>query len=200
MKPRENPDTIFAAALGVFADYGFKKATLEDIAGALGMTKANLYHYARGKQDLYEQTVRWALLRWQGRVAEAVAREPDAERQFRTLCRTAVAFLGAEPHLARLLQRDPGIFPMSPENDPYADINAASMAMIRRILERGAAEGRFRAVDLESVPAILFSIYKMFINRMVVRPPARPPEALFAQTVELVCRGLLRPEGAGPPT
>jgi AcrR family transcriptional regulator len=199
MKPRENLDTIHAAALEVFADYGFKKATLEDIAAALGMTKANLYRYARNKRDLYENTVRWALLRWQARVGEAIAGERDVERQFRVMCRKAVEYLSGDAHLSRLLMRDPEIFPMFAEQDPYADINRASMAMIRRILERGIAEGRFRTVDLASVPEILFSIYKMFIIRMYIRTKDRPLDSMFAQTVELLCRGLVLPEPPGGP-
>ena len=75
MKPKEDISTIYEAALEVFAEYGFKKATLEDIAGQLGMTKGNLYRYARNKKDLYRNTVRYALLRWQGRL-NLLSRDP----------------------------------------------------------------------------------------------------------------------------
>ena len=168
MKPREDITTIYEAALHVFADFGFKKATLEDIATALGMTKGNLYRYARNKQDLYHSTVRYAMLRWQGRVREAIERETDAARQFHVMCRKAVAYLAEDDALRRLLIRDPDIFPMFPADDPYADINANSVAMIRSILERGMAAKRFRPVDLDTVPDIIFSVYKMFIIRMYV--------------------------------
>mgnify|MGYP000247659400 CR=1 FL=1 len=194
MKPRENIATIYEAALGVFADYGFKKATLEDIAAALGMTKGNLYRYARNKQDLYRNTVRHALLRWQGRVREAIEREADAARQFHVMCRKAVAYLAEDDALRRLLIRDPDIFPMFPADDPYADINANSVAMIRSILERGMAEKRFRSVDLDTVPEIIFSVYKMFIIRMYIISRDRAQEAMFTQTVALITQGLFQEE------
>jgi AcrR family transcriptional regulator len=54
---------------------GSKKATLDDIAAELGMTKGNLYRYAENKKDLYRNTVRHAMLRWQGRVREAIEQE-----------------------------------------------------------------------------------------------------------------------------
>jgi AcrR family transcriptional regulator len=190
MKPREDITNIYEAALGIFADYGFKKATLDDIAAELGMTKGNLYRYAQNKKDLYRNTVRHAMLRWQGRVRDAIEREPDAERQFQVMCRKAVAYLAEDDALRRLLVRDPDIFPMFPANDPYADINANSVAMIRSILERGIAEQRFRAVDLETVPEIIFSVYKMFIIRMYIKSRDRAQEEMFTQTVALITQGL----------
>lgn len=192
MKPREDIATIYEAALGVFADFGFKKATLDDIAAELGMTKGNLYRYAVNKKDLYRNTVRHAMLRWQGRVREAIEQETDAERQFHVMCRKAVAYLSEDDALRRLLVRDPDIFPMFPADDPYADINANSVAMIRSILERGIAEQRFRAVDLETVPEIIFSVYKMFIIRMYIKSRDSAQEAMFTQTVALITQGLFK--------
>ena len=195
MKPKEDIATIYEAALGVFADFGFKKATLEDIAAELGMTKGNLYRYAVNKKDLYRNTVRHAMLRWQGRVREAIEQETDATQQFHVMCRKAVAYLSEDDALRRLLVRDPDIFPMFPADDPYADINANSVAMIRSILERGIAEKRFRAVDLETVPEIIFSVYKMFIIRMYIKSQDRAQEAMFTQTVALITQGLFKETG-----
>jgi hypothetical protein len=81
---------------------------------------------------------------------------------------------------------------MFPANDPYADINANSVAMIRSILERGIAEQRFRAVDLETVPEIIFSVYKMFIIRMYIKSRDPAQEEMFTQTVALITQGLFK--------
>jgi AcrR family transcriptional regulator len=190
MKPRSDIGTIYLAALKVFAEYGFKKATLDDIAEALGMTKSNLYHYARSKKHLYQDTVRFALLRWQGRVREAVEAEIDARARFFVMCRKAVDYLAQDDDLRRLLVRDPDIFPMFPQDDPFADINANSVGLIRAILKTGIAEGRFRPVDIDAVSEVLFSIYKMFIIRMYVRFKDPDIQQMFAQTIDLVTQGL----------
>ena len=190
MKPRENITAIYEAALSVFADYGFKKATMDDIASELDMTKGNLYRYARNKRDLYQNSVRHAMLRWQGRVREAIEAEPDVERKFLVMCRKAVEYLSKDNTLRRVLVHDPDIFPIFPANDPYADINADSVAMIRSILERGIADKRFRSVDLDTVPEIIFSVYKMFIIRMYIKFQDRFQEQMFTQAVELITQGL----------
>ncbi|MBI9082996.1 MAG: TetR/AcrR family transcriptional regulator [Desulfobacterales bacterium] len=190
MKPKESIDTIHLAALRVFSQYGFKKTTLDDIAAELGMTKGNLYLYSKNKRDLYENTVRSAMLRWQTRVGEAIAAETDARSRFSVMCRKAVDYLSEDDDLRRLLIRDPDIFPMFPENDPYADINGASVGMIRQILEQGMAEKTFREIDMETVPEIIFSVYKMIIIRMYILTGDPSLQKRFDQTIELITQGL----------
>ena len=75
MDRNQRRDEIFHAALVAFARFGYQKTTMEDVAGALGMTKGNLYFYVSGKRDLYEKTVSSALQQW--REAVAIAVTPD---------------------------------------------------------------------------------------------------------------------------
>ncbi|MEZ4578646.1 MAG: TetR/AcrR family transcriptional regulator [Desulfobacterales bacterium] len=60
---------IFKAALSLFAHYGYRKTTLEDVAAKVGMTKGNIYFYVKNKQDLYEKAVGYALENWRRAVA-----------------------------------------------------------------------------------------------------------------------------------
>ena len=189
MRKKEAIETIYSAALAVFADFGYKKATLEDIAGRIGMTKGNLYTYAKSKEDLYRQTVSNAMVKWQSMVRERVEREPDVKQQFLVMCFKAVAYLSLHDDLRRVLVRDPDIFPMFPAEDPYFEINQASVEMIRRILARGMAEGKFRQVDLNKIPEIIFSIYKMFIIRLYIKEEKKEIQQMFEETVELLTTG-----------
>ena len=64
--------------------------------------------------------------------------------------------------------------------------------MIRSILARGITEQRFRSVDLDTVPEVIFSVYKMFIIRMYIISRDRAQEAMFNQTVALITQGLFK--------
>ena len=44
---------IVEAAYHLFLDKGYHKTTMDEIAGALGVTKPALYQYYKGKEDLY---------------------------------------------------------------------------------------------------------------------------------------------------
>ena len=61
MRKKIKNEVIYEAALKVFAKYGYRKTTLEDIAGEMDMTAANLYAYFQSKRELYEQTVSYAM-------------------------------------------------------------------------------------------------------------------------------------------
>ncbi len=190
MRKRGSIEEIYKAALRVFGRYGYRKATLGDIAAELGMTQGNLYLYVRNKRDLYQKSVGYALLRWQGRVREAVAQESDPRGQFVVMCRKAVEYLSRDDDFRRVLVHDPEIFPMFPRRDPYEKINRNSMNMIRAILRRGIEEKCFRAVNLSTLPQLIFSIYKMFIIRMYIRAEGRAMQRMSEETLDMITKGL----------
>jgi AcrR family transcriptional regulator len=192
MKPRENLETIYRTALTVFAEYGYKKSTMEDIAERLNMTKGNLYVYVKNKKDLYHKTVSHALEKWQSRVLEAVNNEPDVKSKFTTMCFKAVEYLAEDSEMRNLLVRDPDIFPMFPAQDPFHEINRNSVGLIRTILEQGIAEKAFRPVDPARVSEAVFMIYKMFVIRMYMKKMDRSVHDMFEDTVDLFAHGLFR--------
>ena len=190
MKPREHMETLYDAAISAFAEFGYLKTTMEDVAGRLNMTKGNLYLYVKNKKDLYHQTVAHALTKWQAKVLEAVGRETDPCRKFRVMCFKAAEYLSEDPALRRVLIRDPDIFPMFPKKDPFADINRNSVALIRAILKQGIQEGAFRPVDPDRVAETVFMVYKMFIIRMYIQTDDPRIQDMFADAVELFSLGL----------
>ena len=60
----ENEERILNAALEVFSTYGFRGATVDQIAKLAGMTKPNLLYYFRRKQDIYRAVLNRTLEMW----------------------------------------------------------------------------------------------------------------------------------------
>lgn len=60
----QNRKLILAAALEVFSAYGFRGATIDQIAEKAGMSKPNLLYYYRKKQDIYAEVLRETLSGW----------------------------------------------------------------------------------------------------------------------------------------
>ena len=48
---------IIGAAQELFARFGFVKTTVDEIAKAASMGKATIYHYFKGKEDIYKEVV-----------------------------------------------------------------------------------------------------------------------------------------------
>ncbi|HRW63589.1 MAG TPA: TetR/AcrR family transcriptional regulator, partial [Bacteroidales bacterium] len=49
---------IVHTASQVFSRFGFKKATMEDIANAVGMGKSSIYYYFKSKEEIFEAVVK----------------------------------------------------------------------------------------------------------------------------------------------
>ncbi len=198
MKPREDIEIIYQAALPVFSRFGYQKTTMADIANRMNMTQGNLYVYVKNKKDLYRKTVSHALMKWQGKVLEAVEAEGDLKQKFVTMCEKAVQYLSLDTDLRDLLIHDPEIFPMFPAKDPYEEINRNSVALIRSILQQGIAEKIFRPVDPDRVAEVIFMVYKMFIIRMYIKTEDVRIQKMFEDTVELITHGLFVDDSTDP--
>src|SRR5260221_12158502 len=59
-----NEERILDAALEVFSTYGFRGATVDQIAALARMTKPNLLYYFRRKDDIYLAVLRRTLEMW----------------------------------------------------------------------------------------------------------------------------------------
>lgn len=60
----ENEEKILDAALEVFSTWGFRGATVDQIAARAGMSKPNLLYYFRRKQDIYTAVLTRTLEMW----------------------------------------------------------------------------------------------------------------------------------------
>jgi len=172
MRKKIDTHDIHKASLKVFAEYGFKKTTVEDIATELDMTKGNLYFYAKNKKDLYEKSVSYALRHWQGIVRDEVFKESCVKKQLFLMCQKAIDYLDDADELRNILKRDPDIFPMFPANDPYEKINNDSIQLIKAILDKGIKEKVFRPVNVVRISQSIFLIFKMFIIRTYIQDKA----------------------------
>ena len=59
-----NQETILEAALDVFSSQGFRGATLDQIAEAAAMSKANLLYYFPSKEAIYAELLNGLLRSW----------------------------------------------------------------------------------------------------------------------------------------
>ncbi len=180
---------LLDAAMATFAEYGYKKASMGDIAAKLGITAAALYRYARDKEDLYRQVVARGFRLWQETTIAAAEATPDPVESFRTACKTAFRYLGEEPLLRRILAKDPQLFPLFEKDDPFTEINRASEALLEELLMRGVEAGVFATVDAAATAKVLFSFYSVFIQKAYIA--TEEEDALFERGLDLVLNGLL---------
>ncbi|HEU0167064.1 MAG TPA: TetR/AcrR family transcriptional regulator [Chloroflexota bacterium] len=180
-------DLILQTAAQIFAARGYDGGTLEDVAEALGMRKASLYHYVRSKQDLLAQLFVRAFEKGVARLEE-VATTPNPAERLVAILRVYVdemadhpglvaAFAGGRPHFGD-------------QRDDEFDENDRRMVSI---LERAVAD----AVQAEALPPVdprygALAIIGMVscVHRWYDSERDQTPEAIAGQFARLL--GLVR--------
>lgn len=98
---RENERKILAAALDVFSAYGFRGATLDQIAERAGMSKPNLLYYFRRKEDIREALLTSLLDAWLEPLRDLSA-EGDPMREIAAYIRRKLEMSRDRPRESRL--------------------------------------------------------------------------------------------------
>ena len=192
MKKEEKTEEIYRVALKVFAEYGFRKTTIEDIAAALGIANGTLYLYAENKKVLYHKAVAWGFGLWQSRVKTAVAEADGPLQKLEVISRKAYEYLDEDKSLRGILEKDPELFPFFPSKDPFSDINNESIKMLKEILDEGVNSGIFEIPDVDAAARFMFSIYVMFIQQTYISPEGDETGYIYENAIKLITRGLIK--------
>lgn len=96
-----NEIRILDAALEVFSTYGFRGATVDQIALVAGMTKPNLLYYFRRKQDIYLAVLNRTLEMWL-QPLEAVSAEGDPAAEITAYIDRKLEMARENPKASRL--------------------------------------------------------------------------------------------------
>jgi TetR/AcrR family transcriptional regulator, fatty acid metabolism regulator protein len=136
---------IRAAAVRAFAKKGYHACRVSDIAEEAGVAYGLVYHYFGSKEAVLEAVFRetWQAMLDAIRAVEELG-EPAPE-QVRKVGAIVLRTWRNDPDLVRVLVRE---VTRSPQLQNEIGEIALAFAALRRIIERGQAEGSFRA-DLD---------------------------------------------------
>jgi TetR/AcrR family transcriptional regulator len=112
----EKRELILEAALEVFAQHGFRGATIDQIADAAGMSKPNLLYYFHRKEDIHETLIQRLLQTWLAPLRE-LDDIGDPMTELRSYIRRKLEMARDFPRESRLfaneiLQGAPRVMPM----------------------------------------------------------------------------------------
>lgn len=99
-------EQVADAALRLFARYGYKRTSMDDIAKEAGLAKATLYLHFKGKDDVFRAMLTLLGKRVEARCREVMVMKAPFPERLAALLRahfaTAFASFGAGEHLAEL--------------------------------------------------------------------------------------------------
>jgi len=101
---------IFNAAQSLFAQFGLKKITTDDIAREGGVSKATIYKYYKNKSEIFDEVVETEAAQLLKAIVEAVDRAPTVPDKFKAHLFTRMENLGEFINFYRVTRESWGDF------------------------------------------------------------------------------------------
>jgi len=188
--PEEKRRLILQAAVRVFARKGFHSSRVGDIAEEAGVAHGLLYHYFDSKDELLETIFHdtWTdLLAAMQDVEESGA---PAREQLRGVAAILLRSWRRDPDLVRVLVREVARSPQLQEQ--LAEVGEA-FAAIQRMIERGQADGDFRAdLDARLASFVFYGALEEILTGWVLgQLPDDDEQVALAEStiVDVICGG-----------
>lgn len=96
-------DVIFEAAIKIFSEKGYNKATMEEIACSAGVAKGTLYYNFKNKEEIFRYIIQEGMKKLQAQVQEATRQLEDPVEKLRTLSRTQLKLVHANRDFFKIL-------------------------------------------------------------------------------------------------
>ena len=180
---------IIQAAAQIFRQKGYHGTSMQDIADAVALKKASLYHHVAGKQDILVSILDQALALLIEDLQAVIDQDLPAQEKIRQAMRVYVNRLTEDPDLAAVLLME--------HRSLEDDLRAAHIArrdrfeiLWRSMIEQGIAQGSFRSMDQNLATFALLGVLNWMITWY--RPNGRmSAEAIADQFADLVLEGLV---------
>jgi AcrR family transcriptional regulator len=142
---REN---IINAASIAFSKFGYKKTTLDDIAGFTNVSKTGLYYYFKNKEEVFNEVIKKEAARLQEKLIEAVGQESKPIDKIFAYIRERMEFLAQVSNYYSALRYDL-MEHLNTINKNRAEFDKIELKVLSDILIEGNKTGDFSIDDIQ---------------------------------------------------
>jgi len=186
---------IYRAAARIIREKGFDGTSMNDIAEAVGLTKAGLYHHISGKRDLLFGIMTYGMDALEQEVIVPARALEDAEQRLRTIIHNHVRLITSRSNsdgnnaVTIVLDEVAGLTP--PQRRKIDQRKRAYVDLIRDILRDLAADGKLNAVDITTAAFALLGMI-LWLSRWYNPEGRLSPEQVAEEVAKAALTGLLR--------
>ncbi|MFE6904705.1 TetR/AcrR family transcriptional regulator [Streptomyces sp. NPDC057717] len=133
-------------ATDLFAEHGYERTTLRDIATTIGISRSALYHYVSSKEQLLTMLMDELSEALDESIATARAVAHSPEEKLRTLASKLVRERAERPGPFRLLNQSESALPVTVRAQ-QARVRKTVLDELHSVIEEGVAAGTFKALS-----------------------------------------------------
>ena len=184
----QKESAIFQAAIDLFAQKGFERTTMEEIAAVANVSKGTLFYRYTSKEELFVKIVRHALDRFFSTGKAAIAPIAKARDKLALILSLQIQLAFQNPNLAKLLFREVwGIVDRYPllrqQFDEY-------LQYLRVIIDEGIASGELRELDSEMLAVAIFGMTASATMQALLLPEIDQAKQMAEELQRVILQGI----------
>jgi TetR/AcrR family fatty acid metabolism transcriptional regulator len=148
---------ILAAAQERFADFGYRRTGIAEIARDAGVAPGTVYRYFENKEEVFRAVMRDGLHRWLDTARRVLAEPGTALERLARLGQVSVEFNQKNSLVHSVYRRDGEIIFAPLLEELHEELVRENVAMMASVIRDGIRDGTFADVDAEHAAFILFT-------------------------------------------
>ncbi|MBS4026881.1 MAG: TetR family transcriptional regulator [Clostridia bacterium] len=181
---------IIEAAVQLFKKNGYPTTSMQDIANELGCTKAAIYYYFTGKEDLLLAIMNLTMTIAERNLAQVLAQELDPPQTLKAILKSHITSIFEEQAYITVFFFDKHY--LSPENLHKINLRRRGYEQeIARVVEQGMKEGYLEQVEVQPIVYAMLGMCNWMIQWY--QPAGRLKTEEIAQIYwELIYQGIIK--------
>lgn len=188
--PLSKRECVLVEAAKIFARFGFKKTSIDDIAKEAGVGKGTVYLAAESKEELFYQVLHREVRSWQAACAKVIDPRVPADELLTRLYVEAQKNLMANS-LVRDLFRGEMVRMLPKWASRFEELRALGRGNLAEVLRIGVRQGVFKKdLDVDTVAGVL---QDMHLAGWILRPESSTDAEQNQRTLvgfDLILNGL----------
>lgn len=189
-------EKLIMSAIGLFAEYGYDKVSIRQIAADAGANSSMISYYFGSKQGLYEAILRELINNFDEFIGVLRDEKLDPREGLRIYTRSiSDIFHKYPPAYVKLIYREV-IKPSHVFQDVVLNKFKSNSAVLLKMIERGKEQGIFlKTLDEKTVLLMLISIINLYfltkpLHSMVIEQDESFTESYLRQVLDILLRGI----------
>lgn len=184
-------ERIIEAARQVFAKYGYKKTTMDDIAIGAQKGKSSIYYYFKSKEEIFEAVVETESHLLFDDILRKISHPIAAKEKFRLYVFTRLNKVRELSNFYDVLENN-FISPMEFIEDLQAKYHQREIGILQEILSEGVKKREFNIQDTEIAAIALVTAIKGLETPLIIRGAKKNLERQIDYVLKILFYGIMR--------
>ena len=158
-KKADKRELILSVAQKRFAQYGFHKTTIDEIASDVRISKGLIYHYFPSKEDIFYLVLERESVIIVEEIQQAVGNAGTTQEKLAAFHRTILVRLSGTFNLKELIE-NPGELVLPELMKRFKEFKKQTVEIAKSIIEEGIKSGEFKKMDSYKTALIFTGLVK----------------------------------------